>query len=117
VSVFLTAGPVDKIAGLVRQGNAHELSALFAADIEVAIMDKGDITTRATAETAVAQFFKEHTPQSVSPLHSINSNPDFNFQVLLLTTNKGVYRVAYTLKKDGSNWLIIELRIEAEKVK
>lgn len=117
VPVVAIAAPPDKIAELIRQGNVHELSALFAPNIEAAILDEEDINTKTKTEKALTQFFKEHKPLAVSPLHTISSTVDFDFRVLLLTTNKGVFRVSYTLKKEERNWVMIELRIEMEKVK
>jgi hypothetical protein len=48
-------------------------------------------------------------------LHRINSNPNYNFGVLILTTDKGKFRVSYTLKEVNKVMAVIELRIETEK--
>jgi hypothetical protein len=109
--------PIDKVAELIRQGNIHELSKLFASNIEVTILDDENVYAKDQAELILDKFFSENKPKAVKMLHKINSNPNYRFGVLIVNTDKGPYRVAYTLKGTGGDLTMIELRIEAEKVK
>jgi hypothetical protein len=109
------AGPMDKIAELIKQGNAHELSKYFAASIDITVLENTNVYSKTQAEFILEKFFKENKPQSVTLLHRVNSSASFNFTVLLLNTDKGKYRVACTMKEVEKEMVIIELRIETEK--
>ena len=110
-------GPIDKIADLLRQGNIHELAKLFAPNIEITISDDENVYSQAQAEIILDKFFAQNKPRSVKILHKIISNLNYRFGVLIVGTDKGPYRLAYTLSGTEGNSLIIELRIEVEKVK
>ncbi|MBK0378265.1 DUF4783 domain-containing protein [Mucilaginibacter segetis] len=109
------AGPIEKIAELIKQGNAHELANFFAASIDVTILDEANVYSKTQAEIILEKFFKENKPSTVKLLHRINSSAAYNFGVLILTTEKGKYRVSYTLKEIEGEMKMIELRIEIEK--
>ncbi len=71
----------------------------------------------AQAEPILDKFFDENKPKSVKILHKINSNANYRLGVLIMNTNKGVFRISFTLKQTGGNLVIIELRIEKDRVK
>jgi hypothetical protein len=109
------AGPIEKIAELIKQGNAHELCKYFAATVDITVLENTNVYSKAQAEVILEKFFKENKPQSVSVLHRVNSSPTYNYTVLLLTTDKGKFRVACTMKEVEKEMVVIELRIETEK--
>ncbi len=111
------ADPVDNIAGLLRQNSIQDLSKLFAASVEVALPDEEAVYSKAQAAVVLQKFFDQNKSSGVKLLHKINSNPNYLFGVLLVTTDKGVYRIAVTLNKTDGSMKIIEIRIEAEKAK
>lgn len=110
------ADPIDRVAELIRQGNIHELAKLFAANVEVTIPG-GETVSNPQAELILDKFFNENKPKSVKVLHKINSNANYRLGVLIMNTNKGAFRVAFTLKQNGGSSIIIEFRIEPETVK
>lgn len=109
------ADPIDNIANLIRLGNAHELSKFFAPNVEITIMDQEDVYSKVQAELILDKFFSQNKPRSVKMLHKVNSNPNYRFGVLILISDKGTYRIAYTLKEADKNLMLIELRIEKGK--
>jgi hypothetical protein len=109
--------PIDRVAELIKQGNIHELSKLFASNIEVTILGDENVYSKDQAELILDKFFDQNKPQTVRMLHKINSNPNYRFGVIIVNTDKGPYRIAYTLKGTGGDLTMIELRIETEKVK
>ncbi len=109
------AGPIEKIAELIKQGNAHELSKYFAASIDITVLDNTNVYSKTQAELILEKFFKENKPQAVTVLHRVNSSATYNYSVLLLATDKGKYRVSYTMKEVEKEMVVIELRIETEK--
>jgi hypothetical protein len=111
------ADPADNVADLIRQGNIHELSKLFASNIEIALPGDENVYSKAQAELILDKFFDQNKPRAVKMLHKVNSNPNYYFGVLIVNTSGGPFRVAYTMKGTNGNFLLIEMRVEAEKVK
>jgi hypothetical protein len=117
ISTTAHADPIDNVSNLLKQGNTHGLSQLFAQSVEMTLMDQESVYSDTQAELVLNRFFSENKPKSIKLLHKINSNPNYLFGVMFLTTDKGVYRIAVTLNGNAGNMKIIELRIEAEKTK
>jgi Tfp pilus assembly ATPase PilU len=111
------ADPIDKIAELIRQGNIHELSKLFASSVDITIQEEENVYSQAQAELVLNKFFDQNKLKTVNILHKVNSNQNYRFGVLLLSTTKGTFRMTVTLKESGGNLTIIEMRIETDKVK
>jgi hypothetical protein len=111
------ADPIDNVANFIKQGNTKELARLFANNIEIAIMDDENIYSRAQATLILDKFFSKNKPKGIKLLHKVNSSANYRFGVFILTTDTGLYRVAFTLKDTDGKMTIIELRIENEKVK
>ncbi len=112
------ADALDNIASLIKQGNATEIGKLFAANVELAMMDAEESYPQAKATQMLADFFAKHKPQTIKLLHKVNSSASIQLGVYILTTaDKQEYRIAFTLKNVGGMMNIIEFRIEDEKVK
>jgi Domain of unknown function (DUF4783) len=109
--------PIDDVAGLIRRGDIHALSAMFAASVEISILNEENVYSRTQGELVLNKFFNENKPRVVKMLHRVNSNPNYYFGVILVNTDKGAYRVACTLKQADKHFELIEVRIEMEKVK
>jgi len=114
---FAADDPINKVAGIIRQANMHELSALMAESVDVVIQGNENTYSKARAEVVLNNFFSQNRPVSVQVLHKINSNPHYQFGVLLMNSSKGAYRIAFTLKEINGNLQLIELRIETERVR
>jgi len=117
VPVILFADPIDKVASLIKQGDVHELANMFAPSVEITIFNDENVYSRTQAEIVLNKFFNENKPKSIKVLHRVNSNPNYNFGVVILYTDKGSYRIAYTLKQADGHLELIEMRIETEKAK
>jgi len=109
--------PIDRIADLIGKGNIHEVAKLFAPDIELTLGEDANTYSKTQAEQVLDRFFAQNRPISHKILHKINSSANFRFGVVIITTDKGTYRAAFTLKGSDPNAQLIELRIESEKVK
>ena len=111
------ADPIDNVANLIKEGNTRELSKLFAPSVEISIMDNENIYSQAQATLILDKFFSTNKPKSIKLLHKVNSSVNYRMGVFILSTDSGLYRVAFTLKEADSKISIIELRIESEKMK
>jgi Na+-transporting NADH:ubiquinone oxidoreductase subunit NqrC len=114
---FAPADAIDNVASLLKRGNSKELAKLFAPSIEISLMDEENIYSQAQATLILDKFFTKNKPKSIKLLHKVNSSANYRFGVFILTTDNGLYRVAFTLKGTDEKMNIIELRIEDEKVK
>ena len=114
---FVATDPIDNAANLIKQGNTKELSKLFAPTIEMTIMDDENSYSKVQATLIIDKFFNNNKPKSIKLLHKVNSSASYHLGVYILTTDKGAYRVAITLKDLDHKMSLIELRIEDEKVK
>ncbi len=113
----VTVDPVTQFAELLGKGNSHEMARFFAPTIELTLMDDANTYSKAQAEIVLDKFFTQNKPNSSKMLHKINSNANFNLGVMIINTDKATYPAAFTLKDNNGTLQLIELRIEAEKVK
>ena len=109
------ADDIEKIADLIKQGNAHELAKMFSSNVDMNILDETNVYSKAQSEMILDKFFKENKPHTVKLLHRVSSNPNYNFGVVILGTEKGRFRISYTLREINKVMVVIELRIETEK--
>ena len=109
------ADDIEKIADLLKQGNVHELARMFSSNVDMNILDEANVYSKAQSEMILEKFFKENKPHAVKLLHRVSSNPNYNFGVVILTTDKGKFRISYTLREINKVMTLIELRIETEK--
>jgi len=114
---FAADDAVNKIATIIRQGKISELTALMAEGVEVSVAGDNNTFSKTQAQGVLTIFFNQHKPLSVKVLHKINSSLQYRFGVLLIETSKGTYRIALTLRQDKGVFQLIEMRIEAEKVR
>jgi hypothetical protein len=114
---FSVTDPIDNIAGFIRQGNIHELSTFFAPNVEIALLGEENVYSKVQAELVLDKFFTQNKPKSVKMLHRINSNPNYLFGVLTVNTDKGMFRIACTLRQVDGGIKLIEMRIETEMIK
>jgi len=109
------AGLIEKLAELFKKGSASEIAAYFSANLDITVINDANTYSKAQAEILLDKFFKEHKPHAVKILHRISSNANYNYAVILLNTDRGNFRITYTLKEVGKTMEIIEMRIESEK--
>lgn len=109
--------PIDRVAALIRQSNVKGLSELFASNVDVTLLGDENVYSKTQAELILQRFFSQNKPHSVTILHKINSSRNYHFGVLIVNTASGNYRVAFTLKAGDNGLMLVELRIEAEKIK
>lgn len=109
---------VDTVAQLIGKGAVHEIAKLFTAEFEIGLPGtEQDTQTKAAAESLLEKFFAQNKPLGVKILHKINNGSAFQYGVVILTTNKGPYRVSFNLKSENGSVQLTKLLIETEKVR
>lgn len=109
------ADPIDRVAALLQQGQAHELVKQFSASVELSILNDEKVVSKSQAETMLNDFFTANKPVSVKIIHRMDTNPNLRLAVVQLHTNSRNFRVSYSLKNTNGNQEVTELRIESEK--
>ncbi|MCO5936221.1 DUF4783 domain-containing protein [Mucilaginibacter sp. RB4R14] len=113
--MVVKADTIDKITDLLKIGNAQEIAKYFAPNVDISITKASNSYSKTQAEMILNMFFKDNKPHTAKLLHRVNSNPNYNLGVYVLTTEKGKFRVSCTFKEVNKVMEIMELRIETEK--
>lgn len=106
---------VDTLSAFFKSANAKEIGKNFSSSVELKINDEDDVYSKAQSEQILREFFNKNFPVSSTVVHLINTNPNYRFGILSLSTKSGKYRVAITLKKTANVFYITELRIDPDK--
>ncbi len=117
---FIFAEPadvIDKTTELLREGNIHELAKSFSSSVELDITDEDNVYPSIQAEQILDNFFKQYQVKSVKVLHRITSNANYRYAVVIINTNRGIFRTSFALKNVNGSFELNELRIESEKTK
>jgi len=100
------------VSSALKKGDAETLSSFFTPSVELTVMGKEGVFQEDEARKILGQFFKENTPQSFTIKHQGTSKLDDQFRIGDLTTQKGVFRVTYFMKKSNNAFQIKQLKIE-----
>ena len=106
---------LDDVTRAIGAGNAGELAAVMDAEVELIILDKEDLYSRADATAALKKFFAEVTPKNFGKVHQgASKSADAEYCIGTLATAKGPYRVYVYVAKGASGIVLQELRFERE---
>lgn len=103
----------DELVLSLKTGNASNLSSYFNENIELVVLDRDDVYSKAQAQQIVTSFFDQYKAQGFSIIHQ-GGKEGAKYAIGNLTTNNGTFRVYFLLKNDGSKAYIHQLRIEKQ---
>jgi hypothetical protein len=105
----------DEIAFAIRSGDAKQLSTYFGATIDLTIIDREDVYSKAQAEQVIKDFFSKNAPKTFSIIHKGSSPEGTQYAIgSLITSNGKAYRTSFYIKNSGGRSILQELRIELE---
>ncbi|WP_340111386.1 DUF4783 domain-containing protein [Maribellus mangrovi] len=106
----------DDITKSFNTGDSKLLSDYFNQNVELVVMDKDNVYSKAQAEQIVASFFNSFTPAEENAFSIIHDSGKQGAKSVIgkLKTTKGNFRVYFLLKTDGSKEYIHQLRIEKQ---
>jgi len=96
-----------------KAANAVELAKHFHSNIELVILEKEDVYSKAQAEQIIRKFFKDNQPTSFQIIFE-GGKENSRYAIGKLVTANGNFRVYFLIKKQEGNPLIHQLRIEEE---
>lgn len=104
----------EGITTALKSGNAKEISKYFNSTINLKILTKEDVYSKAQAEIILKDFFSKNTPKGYTAKHTGTSKNGAQYTIGQLSTSSGNFRTYYFVKKTGDTYLIQEFRIENE---
>lgn len=104
----------EDIAVAIRSGNAKEISKYFGDNIDLKILDKEEVYSKAQSELIIKDFFTKHPVKSFTLVHKSASKSDAQYAIGLLETSNGKFRIYFLLKKNADKLFIQQFRIESE---
>ena len=115
----LPAAPIldiaDDVASAVKTGNAANVSKFFSANVDLKILDKEDIYSKAQAELILKDFFTKNPIKSFAVMHKGTSKSGDQFAIGTYETTGGKkFRSYFLFKKEGAGLTIQQLRFEAQ---
>ena len=105
----------DEISSAIRSGDAKQLATFFGPTIDLTIINREDIYSKAQAEQVIKDFFSKNIPKTFTILHT-GSSPEGTLYAIgnLIATNGKVFRTSFYIKSSGGKNILQELRIETE---
>lgn len=104
---------LDDVCRALGTGNVAELAAIMDEEVELTILDKEDLYSRADAKKALTAFFQQYTPTSFGKVHyGLSKGKDAEYCIGTLATNNGTFRVYIYVEKTAGGVLLQELKLD-----
>lgn len=103
------------VSNSIKKGEAKGLSAHFSSNVDLTILDKEDVYSKAQAEQILLAFFNKNKPVDFKILHKGVSKEGAKYAIgNLKTTNGLTYRTYFFIKTQMGTEIVHELRFEKE---
>jgi hypothetical protein len=113
-SAFSQQAERDHISEAIKAGNAKMLASHFMSSVDLTVVKVEEVYSKEQAEMIVSRFFVDNPPKGFSIRHEGKSKLDDHFYIGDLQTSNAAYRVTFFLKKEGNEFKVRQLRIEAD---
>ena len=105
----------EDIGSSIRSGDAQSISKFFGNSVDLTIINKEEMYSKAQAEQMLKDFFSKNTPVSFAIIHKGVSKEGSKYAIGSLVTAQGTtYRTYFYIKQSGNNYYIQELRFMLE---
>lgn len=101
----------EKISLAIKAGDAKELCSFFNSTVELTVVDKEDIYSKAQAEVILSEFFKKNIVTNFELVHK-GGNDLTSYFIGNMVTKTKKFRVYFLLKKDKDENLVHQLQID-----
>lgn len=103
----------DDVASAVKTGNAASVARFFSAKVDMRILDKEELYSKAQAELILKDFFVKNPIKSFAIIHKGTSKNGDQFAIGTYESSTGKkFRTYFLFKKEGTSLTIQQLRIE-----
>jgi len=109
------ADVLDNIASGIRTGNAAAVAQYFDNNVDITILDKESVYSKAQGQMVIKDFFQKYPVTSFNLIHRGTSSEGSLYGIGNLTTSSQTFRVYYYVKSKGNAFLLQEIRFEKQK--
>jgi Domain of unknown function (DUF4783) len=111
---LLVTDNLDAVSNALKKGNAKDLSAFFAASIDLKLNEKEGVYSKAQAEMILNDFFSKNQIKTFTIIHKSVTKNLSQYVIGRLETTPKKYRIYLLLKSSDNNSLIQQIRIEED---
>jgi hypothetical protein len=105
----------NDIAAAIRGGNAKQLSSWFNNHVDLTVLGKEELYSKAQAEQILRDFFVKHPPKSFLLKHHSSNPTSTQYGIGSYLSSKGErFRIHFLIKKIGNQSFIQQFSIETE---
>lgn len=112
IDFYQSKDVVLEIANHFKNSNSKEIATYFSSIVNFSLLNKENSYSSAQTEIILNNFLKSNHPDSVKIIHRLEGQSNYQHAVIQLSTTKGEFRVAYSLKGSSDDLKLIEIRIE-----
>lgn len=105
----------ENVASALKVGSSKELAKSFSNNVELTIISKEGVYSKAQAEVMLKDFFASHPATDFTVMHKGGEDSQSKYTIGTLKTAKQSFRVFYLIKTEGGKEVISQLRIENEE--
>lgn len=91
-------------------GNSEQLAGYFGKNIELILLDKGDVYSKAQAQLIIQNFFTNNKPENFT-VESESTDADINYTIAILQTQKTNYRIFIAYRKNNKKTVVSQMVI------
>ncbi len=105
----------DDVAAAVKTANAANVAKFFSATIDLKILDKQEVYSKAQAELILKDFFSKNPIKSFAVMHKGTSKNGDQFAIGTYETTTGKkFRSYFLFKKEAGALTLQQLRFEVQ---
>lgn len=105
----------SEIAAAIRTANARQLAGWFNNNVDLTVLGKEEMYSKAQAEQVLRDFFIKHPPKSFILKHKSTNPTAAQYGIgSYISTGNSRFRIYFLIKKIGNQSFIQQLSIEPE---
>jgi hypothetical protein len=105
----------SEIASAIRIGSAKELSKFFNTNVDLTLLGKEDVYSRAQAEQLLHDFFVRNPPRNFQLMHESASQSSSQYGIGKYESRTGAkFRIYFLVRRIGNQSFIQQFSIEKE---
>ncbi len=105
----------EKVSASLKTGNSKELAKYLSSNVELTIISKEGVYSKAQAEVILKDFFVSHITKDFNVMHQGGEKNQSQYTIGTLKTDKQAFRVFYLVKIERGKEVVSQLRIENQE--
>jgi len=114
VKTFGMYDVLDLVANAIKSGNADVLAQYFDSSVDVTVIDKEAVYSKAQAQMVIKDFFMKNPVNSFSLVHRGTSSEGSQYGIGNMTSGANSFRVYFLVRNKTGASLIKEIRFERQ---